>query len=78
MTFSHGRYATRATTGAYADMAPAIGGHAERVRNPAGLGAYDRASLRARLDGQAALLKIISAETQTSSSRPQQAQQPAQ
>jgi len=69
MTVSHGKYQTRKTTGDYADMARAMGGHAERVTDPAEVGPAIHRALRANRDGRAALIEMITcAETATSSS----------
>jgi acetolactate synthase-1/2/3 large subunit len=71
MTASHSRYATRKTTGNYADMAAAMGGYAERIEEPGDVGPALQRAIRATQEGRSALLEFItSAETATSSGGP--------
>jgi acetolactate synthase-1/2/3 large subunit len=69
MTLSHGKYQTRRTTGNYADMGRAMGGHAEKVETPDQVRPALERALKANLDGRSALVEFITcAETSTSSS----------
>ena len=59
MALSHERYGTRDLGGNYADMARAMGGWAERVEDPAAVGAAIGRARRATEEGKAALLEFI-------------------
>ena len=59
MAVSHERYGSRDLGGHYADMARAMGGWAERVEDPADVGAAIVRARRATEEGRAALLEFI-------------------
>ena len=69
MRVSHELYRARDVNGNYADMARAMGGYAERVENPAEIGAAIQRARRATEDGRAALLEFITREETASSHR---------
>ena len=62
MARSHELYGTRDIGGNYADMALAMGGWAERVEDPADVGAAILRARKATEDGQASLLEFITSE----------------
>ncbi len=59
---SHKLYRTRDLGGDYADMARAMGGHAERVETPDDIAPAFRRAKRATEEGRAALLEFITGE----------------
>ena len=62
MKVSHELFRTRDVGGNYADIARALGGWAERIEDPAGIGpAFERAREQNR-EGRAALLEFITCE----------------
>jgi acetolactate synthase-1/2/3 large subunit len=68
MAKSHELFRTRATTGNYADIGRALGGHAERIERPQDIAPAIKRAKQATEDGRAALLEfIVSEETSYSS-----------
>ncbi len=71
MALSHELFGTRNLQGNYADMARAMGGWSERVKDPAEVAPAIGRARRATEDGQAALLEFVTAsETARSHPRP--------
>ena len=62
MELSHRMYATRDIGGNYADIGRALGGWAEQVSDPNGIGAAIERAKQATEAGHAALLEIITSE----------------
>ena len=70
MTVSHELYRTRNIGGNYAEVARAMGGYAERVKNPSEIAPAIRRARRKTEDGHAALLEFITCgEIETSHRR---------
>ena len=59
LTRSHAKYGTRDLGGAYADMARAMGGWAERIEDPEDVGPAILRAKKATEEGRAALLEFI-------------------
>ena len=64
---SHELYGTRSFGGNYAELAKAMGGHAERVESPAEIAPAIGRARKATEDGRAALIEVITSEERTNS-----------
>ena len=64
MVESHKKYNTRDVKGNYADIAKALGGWSEVVKNPNEIGAAILRAKRQNEDGKSALLEFITNEDQ--------------
>jgi acetolactate synthase-1/2/3 large subunit len=62
LVVSHDRYRTRDIGGSYADLARAMGGHAERVEKPAEIRPAIERARKLNADGHAVLLEFITSE----------------